>query len=258
LKAETEEVEQKKEKENEKEIEKEEPTENVDVHFCLTNDILVLWKRHRTIKHTKVHLFAQLAGLKYKLEPGGTVTLSYETKLLVISWDTPALVQVWFNKLDSACKGLSAVENDTTNEVKDEGEILEVLNSLETGVKANGRNLHGISFKVVGHELVENYVLYHIEVIKRGEQKYIIKQRFSNILSDLHKAFGKSYGLLAPPKRNLEALVNGTDDKFIEKRKKELQDYFDELTKKVELDTTNCHFADFFQLPDAQQNDSKG
>jgi len=185
----------------------------------------------------------------YCYENEDVLRLTHETTRVFITGN-PSSLQILTNALESARR----LASEITAPHQDEHQILQVIGKLEAEFKSTMTT--GLTFRVIGHEVVRkgNFVLYHIEVVKRGEQKYVIKQRFSDILSDLHNAFGKQYGLDAPRKHKIEALVNGTDEKFIEKRKKELQDYFAVLLSHMGgTDMKDEKFTTFFHLPEGSQ-----
>jgi len=91
-----------------------------------------------------------------------------------------------------------------------------------------------LDIKIVGHEIVnENgtrpFVQYFLQVSKGG-RSITISRRFRDILALVHEKVGKLYNLSAPSK-HIFSTGEGTDKAFITERKKELQDYFQQLTK---------------------------
>jgi len=93
---------------------------------------------------------------------------------------------------------------------------------------------------IIGHELIEDKCLYHIEIAIHGASR-VIKKRFSDV-SDFITKLGIK-GLKPPPKRPFMAQ---TPD-FIQKRKEDLHAFFCDLLQQKNI-ATNPEFIDFFEI----------
>eukprot|EP01124_Arcella_intermedia_P024325 TRINITY_DN4068_c0_g1_i1.p1 TRINITY_DN4068_c0_g1~~TRINITY_DN4068_c0_g1_i1.p1 ORF type:complete len:549 (+),score=141.59 TRINITY_DN4068_c0_g1_i1:39-1649(+) len=215
------------------------------ISYVITNDIILIYHQPPSLS-TKILLFAPLNSPFY-FESEMHLRISNQKLRLFISSDNPSL-QVLTNAILNARN--QPVEASPL--INDQTQTLQILNQLEIEYRKQA-NL-GIHFKVITHEIKSSgirsqVILYHIQVTKRGEQQYIVKIRFSDI-SILHESYGKKCGLAPPKKHQVEALVSGSEEKFIEKRKKELQDYLDSLLKCLDSDQIKePNFVLFFQIP---------